>query len=63
MTNHICEAPKHCICRMDAVEPDELCPRHGVPKKPERCIHCNKFMGVYKPKSLMDFFKKPKEIK
>lgn len=61
MSTHICKAPTQCICKIDAI--DKLCPKHGVPKKPTRCVYCNKFMGVDKPISLVDFFKMPKEMK
>jgi len=43
MSDHEHERPNYCTCRMDGLEPDEKCPKHGFDWLPQ-CMACGQFM-------------------
>jgi hypothetical protein len=45
---HECRRSMTCNCYLDALEPRETCPVHGVPWPP-RCEICGKFMQIITP--------------
>jgi len=45
-TPHVCRRSTICLCRLDALEPDEACPIHGVGE--DRC-DCGRFVKRAQP--------------
>ena len=43
MNEHTCKESKSCCCSIQAMEPDESCPAHGIGELP-RCDTCGKFV-------------------
>lgn len=41
---HVCRESRSCVCSIQALEPDEECPVHGVGEWPPRCDVCGRFM-------------------
>lgn len=41
---HECRESTVCRCRMDADEPDDRCPVHGMGMYPPKCAECGRYM-------------------
>lgn len=44
MIDHECYPPDYCFCDSQALEPDEECPIHGIPKPIDNCMVCGRFV-------------------
>lgn len=46
--SHVCTEDHSCICSMQALEPDEKCPKHGGGSYLARCGKCGRFVNRHK---------------